>query len=246
MNRIVCLLVALPLLSPALAHAQSAVDERAIITAVSALDAALDAKDWKGVRALLLDEVSVALPEEETTTLAADELVARWQTTLHDGKSSFHLRGGERVTFDGADSAVLRSKAQLWQHLPGTAGDDHYERLADYHHELDRANDGNWRVRHYGYVTRLEYGNLAVLAHRLPEPPPTEKAGIEAEKPAKAEGEPADDVEADENEPTADDAAPREEPTADDSAPRDESPADAADEGTDDAAGKNDAPADAN
>ena len=239
MKRIALILPALPLLLPSPARAQSAVDERAIITAVNALDAAVDDKDWKAVRDLLLDEVSIALPNEEPATVPADELVERWRASLHEDKTSFHLRGGERVTFDGADSAVLRSRAHLWQRLPGIAGDDRYERWADYHHELDRTDDGNWRVRHLGYVTRLEQGNLAVLAHRLPAPPAPDETPPSA----------ADDA-GDDPEPDNGTAEPDEADAPDESA---ESPAESPGEdaagkdgaGDSGAAGEDSAPADA-
>jgi len=158
-------LLAALLLAPA-AHAQSAVDEHAIIAAASTLDAAIDGKDWERARELLLDEVTVALPDEEPGTIAADTLVARWQDALHAAKTTFHLRGSERVTFDGADSAVLRSKAHVATRVDGVAGDDLHELWADYHHELDRTENG-WRVRHYGLVPRLERGNIGVIQHRL-------------------------------------------------------------------------------
>ena len=205
MNRAASILVALPLLlAVSLSHAQSAVDERAIIAATAALDAAIDAKDWAGARALLLDEVTVALPGEEATTMGADELVARWQAEFHDAKTTFHLRGGERVIFDGADSVVVRSRAQRFAQVESIAGDDLHELLSDYHHELDRTENG-WRVRHYGYVPRLERGNAAVFHHRLPAPEadgseteetPDETAGDAAAETGTASETPGDTVEA--------------------------------------------------
>jgi len=172
MNRLVPTLLAIPLLLGGVTlHAQPAVDQHAILDAANALDEAIDTKDWPRVRSLLLDEVTVALPGEEQATVAADALVARWQESLHAEKSTFHLRGSGQVVFDGADSAVLRSRTYEWQRVPGIGGDELYELWADYHHELDRTEDG-WRVRHYAYVPRLERGNLAVLEHRLPEPEP--------------------------------------------------------------------------
>lgn len=146
-------------------HAQG-VDERGILAAASELDHAIDDKNWKRVRALLLKEVTLVLPGMEPETLPADELIARWQANLHPGKNSFHLRGNEVVTFDGADSAILRSKAQVWYEVAGIAGDDVYEFWANYVHELDRGEDG-WRVRRIGYDPQLERGNLAVKDHRL-------------------------------------------------------------------------------
>ena len=171
MNRIVVTL-ALPLLlvtTPAL-HAQSAVDERAAIETVSALDAALDGKDWERARRLLLEEVTFEQPGNEPTSLASDALVGEWRESLHREKTSFHLRGGEVVVFDGADSVVVSSKVRIQLHVPNVPGDDHYEVSRDYAHELDRTEDG-WRIRRLSFVTHMESGNPAVLAHRLPPPP---------------------------------------------------------------------------
>lgn len=199
MNRAIPILFALPLLLAAsLSHAQSAVDERAIIATAAALDAAIDAKDWADARELLLDEVTVALPGEEAASMGADDLVARWQAEFHDAKTTFHLRGGERVIFDGADSAVLHSRAQRFAQVEDIAGDDLHELLSDYHHELDRTENG-WRVRHYGYVPRLERGNAAVFHHRLPAPE------IEGEETEETPDETVDDAAA-ENGDTAPEA----------------------------------------
>ena len=189
MKRVVPFLLALPLLlAAAPSHAQSAVDERAIIATASALDAAIDDKDWELARSLLLDEVTVALPGEKPGTVPADALVARWKEVLHLDKTTFHLRGGERVIFDGADSAVLRSKAQVSTRVDGIAGDDLHELHSDYHHELDRTENG-WRVRHYGYVPRLESGNVAVVEHRLAvEPDADAPAAEDAESAGAAAG----------------------------------------------------------
>lgn len=149
-----------------LLHAQG-VDDRGIRAAASELDHAIDAKNWKRARELLLDEVTVALPGKDPVAMSADALIASWQATLHRGKTSFHQRGSEVATFDGADSAVLRSKGYARFEVIGISGEDSYEFWADYVHELDRHEDG-WRVRHIAYVPRLENGNLAVMAHRLP------------------------------------------------------------------------------
>ena len=160
---------ALPLLLLAAlcSHAQSAVDERAIIATAAALDAAVDAKDWQRARSLFLDEITVELPGAEPATVPADELVGAWRGSLHPGKQSFHLRGGEIVTFDGADSAVLESKAYAWNRVPGIGGDDLYEVWGDYRYELDR-DEAGWRIRRFAFAPRLERGNLAVLSHRAP------------------------------------------------------------------------------
>lgn len=166
-----------------LLHAQG-VDDRGIRAAASELDHAIDAKNWERARELLLDEVTVALPGEEPVAMSADALIASWQATLHRGKTSFHQRGSEVATFDGADSAVLRSKGYARFEVIGISGEDSYEFWADYVHELDRHEDG-WRVRHIAYVPRLENGNLAVIAHRLP---------AEAEEGKAAEDEAADDA----------------------------------------------------
>lgn len=163
------------LLAAGTLHAQSAVDERAIIAVAGALDNAVDAKHWERARGLFLDQVTVELPDVEPTVLPADELVGRWRERLHEDKASFHLRGNEVVTFDGADSAVLVSKAYAWQRVAGLAGDEFYEVWGDYLYELDRV-EGGWRIRRYVFAPRLERGNLAVRDHRLP-PPPKEKDG---------------------------------------------------------------------
>lgn len=180
MNRFVPIALLLPLLlATSVVCAQSAVDERAIIAVASELDTAVDAKDWQSARALFLDEITVELPATEPTDMAADALVGMWRESLHEGKTSFHLRGGEIVTFDGADSAVLRSKAWAWNRLEGIPGNALYEVWGDYRYELDRTEDG-WRIRRFAFAPRLEQGNAAVATHRLP-------VSEEAEPPAEGE-----------------------------------------------------------
>ena len=174
------LLLPLVLVAPAL-HAQSAVDERAIIAVAARLDAALDAKDWESVRALFLDEITVHLAgEPEPAKMAADELVALWQADLHPRKASFHLRGGEIVVFDGADSAVLSSKALVRRRVDGVPGDDTHEERSDHRYELDRTEDG-WRIRRFAVVSRFTDGNAAVAAHRLPVDEDADEGASEAD-----------------------------------------------------------------
>ena len=167
MNRFVSLLALSALLVTPHLHAQSAVDERAIIEVAHALDAALDDKDWERARRLLLDQVTVERPDSEPMVIDADELIEQWRANLHAEKISFHLRGGEIVLFDGADSALLRSKARVQFAVAGIPGDDGYSVSRDYTFELDRVDD-RWRIRRHAYVTRMEDGNPAVLDHRLP------------------------------------------------------------------------------
>ena len=217
MNRLALLFAAAAALLPFAAHAQSAVDERAIIETASELDMALDTKNWQRARALLLDEVSVERPGSEPTRMGADELVASWRENLHADKTSFHLRGGEVVVFDGADSAVLHSKARVQLSVAGVPGDDGYSASRDYTHELDRGEDG-WRVRRLAYVTRMEDGNPAVLHHRLPPPEPEEPEDGESdvpntEEPADVDGPDAEPV--DEEQPATEAAGGDEASTGD-------------------------------
>ena len=202
MNRLALILAAAAALAPAAAHAQSAVDERAIIETASELDMALDEKDWRRARALLLDEVTVERSGSEPTRMKADDLVASWRENLHADKISFHLRGSEVVVFDGADSAVLQSKARVQLSVDGIAGDDGYSVSRDYTHELDRGEDG-WRIRRLAYVTVMEDGNPAVLSHLLPphEPERTEEDEDAPDAEETADAEDPDAEAADEEQP---------------------------------------------
>ena len=221
MNRLALTLAASLALSPFALHAQSAVDERAIIETASELDMALDTKNWERARALLLEEVSVERPGSEPARMAADELVQSWRDELHAEKVSFHLRGSEVVVFDGADSAVLQSKARVQLSVAGVAGDDGYSVSRDYTHELDRGEDG-WRVRRLAYDTRMEDGNPAVLHHRLPPPETDEPAGEQpADAAAAPDEEPGDTP--DEGAPEA--AVAEDESPATEAAGGDEAPA---------------------
>ena len=215
MNRLALVLAAAAAFAPVAVHAQSAVDERAIIETASELDMALDTKDWKRARTLLLDEVSVERPGNEPTRMKADELVASWKENLHEDKISFHLRGGEVVVFDGADSAVLHSKARVQLSVDGIAGDDGYSVSRDYIHELDRGEDG-WRVRRLAYVTVMEDGNPAVLSHLLPPQEPEETEDEDASGAEETEAAENPDAETADEEQPATEASGGDETTAGD------------------------------
>lgn len=215
MNRLALILAAAAALAPAAAHAQSAVDERAIIETASELDMALDEKDWRRARALLLDEVTVERSGSEPTRMKADDLVASWRENLHADKISFHLRGSEVVVFDGADSAVLQSKARVQLSVDGIAGDDGYSVSRDYIHELDRGEDG-WRVRRLAYVTVMEDGNPAVLSHLLPPQEPEETEDEDASGAEETEAAENPDAETADEEQPATEASGGDETTAGD------------------------------
>ncbi|MEO1543620.1 MAG: nuclear transport factor 2 family protein, partial [Pseudomonadota bacterium] len=90
--------------------AETLVAHAEMIRIADSLDAAVDAKDWALARSFFTDEIRVdftSLVGGEPATIPADGLIAGWSGNLTAEKTSFHLRGNHRITFDGESAAMM-------------------------------------------------------------------------------------------------------------------------------------------
>ena len=145
---------------------ESLVDRAELIRIADAIDAAVDAKDWAAARAHFTDEISVdftSLVGGEPAVIPADALITGWSSNLTEEKQSFHLRGNHRVTFDGPDSATMKSHGYAWNRMERGAltengGEALWEVWGTYVHEFARTEAG-WRVNAMTFNATAERGS---------------------------------------------------------------------------------------
>ena len=148
---------------------ETLVDRAEMVRIADAIDAAVDAKDWQAARGHFTDEIRVdftSLVGGEPATIPADALIAGWSGNLTEEKQSFHLRGNHRVTFDGADAAVLHSHGYAWNRMERGAlaengGEALWEVWGSYVHGFVRTEDG-WRVNAMTFTATAERGSAFV------------------------------------------------------------------------------------
>ncbi len=146
--------------------AETLVDQVELIRIADAVDAAVDAKDWDLARGLFADEIEVdftSLTEGEPATIPADALIAGWRSNLTAEKTSFHLCGNHRITFEGPDAATMLSHGHAWNRLergglPENGGEALWEVWGVYEHGFVRTEDG-WRVDAMTFTATAERGN---------------------------------------------------------------------------------------
>lgn len=86
---------------------------------------AVDALDWVTVRGALADEVRLdytSLAGGEPETLAADDLIARWQGLLPGFDATQHLTGPVLLTDDGGPGVRADTHVVAWHRIAGTEG----------------------------------------------------------------------------------------------------------------------------
>lgn len=148
---------------------ETLVDRAEMIRIADAIDAAVDAKDWPAARAFFADEITVdftSLIGGEPATIPADALIAGWSANLTSEKTSFHLRGNHRITFDGSDAALMQSHGYAWNQmasggLPENGGETLWEVWGDYTHGFARTANG-WRVTSMSFTATAERGSAYV------------------------------------------------------------------------------------
>lgn len=146
--------------------AETLLDRAEMIRIADALDAAVDAKDWPAARSFFTDEITVdfsSLVGGDPATIPADGLIAGWSSNLTAEKTSFHLRGNHRITFEGSDTAVMHSHGYAWNHmdagaLPENGGEALWEVWGNYTHDFARTEDG-WRITGMVFDATAERGS---------------------------------------------------------------------------------------
>ncbi len=149
--------------------AETLVDHAEMIRIADAIDAAVDAKDWPLARSLFTDEIRVdftSLTGGEPATIPADGLISGWSSNLTAEKTSFHLRGNHRITFEGDDEAMMVSHGYAWNRLdrgalPENGGEALWEVWGTYEHSFVRTEEG-WRVDGMSFFATAERGNTFV------------------------------------------------------------------------------------
>ncbi|WP_299651098.1 nuclear transport factor 2 family protein [uncultured Tateyamaria sp.] len=146
--------------------AETLVDHAEMVRIADALDAAVDAKDWATARSLFTDTITVdftSLVGGEPATIPADGLIAGWSSNLTAEKTSFHLRGNHRITFENDGSATMQSHGYAWNRmergaLPENGSDPMWEVWGTYEHSFVPTDDG-WKIDAMTFVATAERGN---------------------------------------------------------------------------------------
>ena len=149
--------------------ADTLVDQAEMIRIADSLDAAVDAKDWDLARSFFADTITVdftSLIGGEPATIPADALIDGWSANLTSEKTSFHLRGNHRITFDGPDAATMDSHGYAWNRmesgaLPENGGEALWEVWGTYVHGFARHEDG-WKIDAMTFNATAERGNAFV------------------------------------------------------------------------------------
>ena len=140
-----------------------------MVRIADSIDAAVDAKDWTLARSFFTEDIRVdftSLIGGAPATIPADALIDGWSANLTAEKTSFHLRGNHRVTFEGEGAATMVSHGYAWNRmergaLPENGGDPLWEVWGTYEHGFALTEDG-WRVDAISFVATAERGNAFV------------------------------------------------------------------------------------
>ncbi|MEM8751044.1 MAG: nuclear transport factor 2 family protein [Pseudomonadota bacterium] len=149
--------------------AETLVDQAEMIRVADALDAAVDAKNWKLARSFFTDEIRVdftSLVGGEPATIPADALIAGWSANLTAEKTSFHLRGNHRITRHDDATATMLSHGYAWNRMergaqPENGGEALWEVWGTYLHAFERTDDG-WKIKAMTFNATAERGNAFV------------------------------------------------------------------------------------
>ena len=144
----------------------SLADTMEIVRIADALDAAVDAKDWRLARSFFTDQIEVdftSLSGGEPAKIPADGLIDGWSANLTAEKTSFHLRGNHRVTWTGDQRATLLSHGYAWNRmerglLEENGGEALWEVWGTYVHGFVRTDEG-WRVNAMTFSATAERGS---------------------------------------------------------------------------------------
>jgi hypothetical protein len=152
-------------LAPWPSLAQTADDILAVIETANALDHAVDAKDWDEAKSFFAEEITFSYGDAEPATMLSGDLVTMWSQNLYPAKTSFHLRGGHMVDFEGQTTATLYSKGYAYNHLEGFEGGSLWEVWGNYTYTLERS-EGEWLITSFAFDPTHERGNIRIPSYR--------------------------------------------------------------------------------
>lgn len=143
-------------------------DEAEIRRVTDELFITTDLKDWTAARALFVEgqiEVDMSsLIGGAPLQITADQLIAGFQTGLHQGKASHHLATNYRIQAEG-DRAELWAHGYAWNRVAAfPAGADLWETWGNYRLSFRRVT-GKWLLDGFRYYSKLTRGNDAVRTH---------------------------------------------------------------------------------
>lgn len=143
-------------------------DEREVARVATALDDAVDRKDWPAARALFTDTVNADFSTLGATAgpIAADELIGAWRRGLHPRKVSVHLRAGGLISVNG-DVATMVSHGFALNALPQRTSNQYWEGWGRYDHHFVRTPQG-WRIDALRFTLTEERGDPGVRLEQLP------------------------------------------------------------------------------
>jgi 3-phenylpropionate/cinnamic acid dioxygenase small subunit len=138
-------------------------DRFAIIDVIVGMANALDAKDWRALRACLASELGVDYCEfrgEPPSRMTAEAYVESRRQGLQDLRT-LHLSTNHQVTLTG-DEAVCVSAYRIYRLDPrGEPGKDRLDSAGHYRHRLVRTGDA-WKVTHIAQTVVLLEGNRGI------------------------------------------------------------------------------------
>ncbi len=145
-------------------------DAAQIRDAATAIDMAVDAKDWAEARRHFTADVAVdftSLVGGAPTTVPADALIGGWSANLGPAKTSYHQRGHGVLALEG-DRATLVSNGYAWNRMAGN-GDPLWEVWGTYTHDFVRTEAG-WKVQGMALQVTHQRGNFWVRDTPAPAP----------------------------------------------------------------------------
>ncbi|WP_299690784.1 nuclear transport factor 2 family protein [uncultured Tateyamaria sp.] len=148
---------------------ETLVAQAEMVRIADALDAAVDDKDWDRARSFFTDIIDVdftSLVGGAPATIPADALIAGWSANLTADKTSFHLRGNHRVTFDDDSTATMLSHGYAWNRmergaLKANGGEALWEVWGTYVHGFVQT-DAGWKVDAMTFTATAQRGNAFV------------------------------------------------------------------------------------
>jgi hypothetical protein len=137
-------------------------EEYGVAQVPTAIEVAVDAKNWAEARSQFTDSITVdfsSLTGAPPAEIPADALIQAWSANLGPKKTSHHQRGQALVTINGKRATVY-SQGYAWNKMEGN-GEPLWEVWGNYTHELVNTEAG-WKVSAMTFEMTHERGNMWV------------------------------------------------------------------------------------